>query len=64
MSLDNAKLFVQRMREDTAFRNALEKVTDKQELWKLINKSGYRFDECDLVSAMSACMAELENNST
>ena len=60
MSTDSAQLFVQKMREDKKFRNIVQNIGDKMELWKYIENKGYAFDECDLVKAMATCMAELE----
>lgn len=60
MTLDSAQLFVQRMRKDIGFRNTLKKIGHRDELWEYIEKKGYAFNECDLVKAMAACMAELE----
>ncbi len=60
MNTDSAQLFVQKMREDKRFRNTVQDMGDKAELWKYIQNKGYTFDECDLVKAMAACMAELE----
>ena len=61
MNFTNAQLFVQRMREDTEFRNSVGNIGDSAELWKYLKTSGFDFNECDLVRAMAACMAELEN---
>jgi predicted ribosomally synthesized peptide with nif11-like leader len=60
MATDSAQLFVQKMREDKGFRNTVQDIDDKTELWEYIENKGYAFDECDLVKAMAACMAELE----
>jgi predicted ribosomally synthesized peptide with nif11-like leader len=60
MTQDSAQLFVQKMQEDTEFRNRVQAIGDKTELWKYLENTGYVFDECDLVKAMAACMAELE----
>lgn len=60
MIRDSAQLFVQRMREDRGFRDTLKKISDRAELWEYIESKGYTFNECDLVKAMAACMAELE----
>jgi len=60
MTTDNAQLFVQKMREDKKFRNTVQDIGDKAELWEYIENKGYAFDECDLVKAMAACMTELE----
>ena len=60
MTTDSAQLFVQTMREDIGFREALKKIGDRDELWEYIKRKGYAFNECDLVKAMASCMAELE----
>jgi len=60
MTIESAQLFVQKMREDKGFRNTVQEIGDKTELWKHIENKGYAFDECDLVKAMATCMAELE----
>jgi predicted ribosomally synthesized peptide with nif11-like leader len=60
MDTDSAQLFVQKMRDDKGFRNTVQAISDKTELWEYIENKGYAFDECDLVKAMAACMAELE----
>lgn len=59
MDTDSARLFVQKMRNDKDFRNTVQEISDRTELWEYIEKKGYAFDECDLVKAMAACMAEL-----
>ena len=60
MDTDSAQLFVQKMRDDKDFRGTVQAISDTVELWKYIENKGYAFDECDLVRAMAACMAELE----
>ncbi len=60
MDTDSAQLFVQKMRDDKDFRGTVQEISDTIELWKYIENKGYAFDECDLVKAMAACMAELE----
>jgi predicted ribosomally synthesized peptide with nif11-like leader len=60
MDTDSAQLFVQKMRDDKVFRDTVQEISDRTELWEYIENKGYAFDECDLVKAMGACMAELE----
>jgi predicted ribosomally synthesized peptide with nif11-like leader len=60
MNADSAQLFVQKMREDKGFRDTVQKISDRTELWEYTENKGYAFDECDLVKAMAACMTELE----
>jgi len=61
MDTDSAQLFVQKMQEEKDFRVTVQKINDRTELWAYIENKGYAFDECDLVKAMAACMAELES---
>jgi predicted ribosomally synthesized peptide with nif11-like leader len=60
MTIDSAQLFVQKMREDTGFRNTVQDIGDKTELREYIENKGYAFDECDLVKAMAVCITEPE----
>jgi predicted ribosomally synthesized peptide with nif11-like leader len=60
MDTDSAQLFVQKMRDDKDFRDTVQEISDRAELWAYIENKGYAFDECDLVKAMAACMTELE----
>lgn len=60
MNTDSAQLFVQKMRDDKDFRDTVQEISDRTELWEYIENKGYAFDECDLVKAMAACMVELE----
>ena len=61
MSIDDAQRFVQQMRDDTEFRRSVTGFGASSELWAFLNRNGYEFGSCDLVKAMAACMAEMEN---
>lgn len=61
MNFDSAQLFVQKMREDTDFRQSVGNFSDRSSLWQYLENNGFNFSECDLVKAMAACMAELDN---
>lgn len=60
MHFDNAQEFVQRMREDKEFRNSVGTLSDSAGFWRYLKTNGFDFNECDLVKAMAACMAELD----
>jgi len=60
MDTGSAQLFVQKMREDKGFRDTVQEISNRTELWEYIENKGYAFDECDLVKAMATCMADLE----
>jgi hypothetical protein len=61
MNFDDARRFVQQMREDTAFRRSVAGFGASSELWDFLKRSGFDFGPCDLVKAMAACMAASEN---
>ena len=61
MAVESAQLFVEKMREDKDFRDTVREISHRAELWEYIKNKGYAFDECDLVKAMAACMADLES---
>ena len=58
MNFDDAKLFVQKMREEDGFRRSVTAFGASAELWAFLKSSGFEFDACNLVKAMAACMAE------
>ena len=60
MAVESAQLLVEKMRDDKDFRDTVQEISHRTELWAYIGNKGYAFDECDLVKAMAACMAELE----
>ena len=49
MNTDSAQLFVQKMRDDKDFRDTVQEISDRAELWEYIENKGYAFDECELV---------------
>ena len=61
MNIDDARRFVQKMREDRAFRRSVTGFGASSELWAFLKRSGFEFGPCDLVKAMAACMVESEN---
>jgi hypothetical protein len=60
MALNDARKFVEKMREDHNFRrNALD-VTSPEELASFLQSEALQFDKRELVGAMAECMAQLE----
>ena len=49
------------MREDKGFRDTVQEISDRVELWEYIKNKGYAFDECDLVKAMWGSGAIINN---
>ena len=60
MSLDNARRFVEKMREEQNFRNKVLGTSDQEELSSLLNDESLVFDKRELVGAMAECMQQLE----
>ena len=60
MSLNNARRFVEKMREDQIFRNKVLQTTGLEELSSLLNAENLVFDKRELVGAMAECMQQLE----
>lgn len=62
MAFESAQLFVLKMKEGRNFRKKVSNVADKKELWDLVKKEGFDFDERDLARAMATCMTEMEES--
>ncbi len=60
MSYENAQLFVEEMKTDSRFRSLVANVENGESLMALLREKSYDFDQKDLVRAMAACMAEID----
>jgi len=60
MSLDDARNFVVKMREDHRFREKALETTGSEDLAAFLQAEGLQFDQRQLVGAMAECMAQLE----
>ena len=60
MSLNNARRFVEKMREEQNFRNKILETSDLEELSVLLHAESLLFDKRELVEAMAECMQQLE----
>jgi predicted ribosomally synthesized peptide with nif11-like leader len=60
MSLNNARRFVEKMREDQSFRNKALQTTRQEYLCSVLQAEGLIFDQRELVVAMAECMDQLE----
>lgn len=61
MSIDNARNFVARMREDHDFRQQTLATTGAEELAEFLQSEDLVFDLRQLVGAMAECMAQQES---
>lgn len=60
MSIDNARTFVVKLREDKKFKNKVLETTEPEDLFLFLQKEGLPFNQRELVGAMAECMAQLE----
>jgi len=60
MSTNNARKFVEKMREDHNFRNKVLATSGQEELSSILYAESLIFDKRELVGAMAECMQQLE----
>lgn len=60
MSLNDARSFVVKMREDHNFRKKAQEAAGPEDLASFLQAEGLLFDQRELVGAMAECMAQLE----
>ena len=60
MSINNARKFVVKMREDYNFRNKVSATSDLKELSSFLHAENLIFDKRELAKAMAECMQQLE----
>ena len=60
MSVNNARKFVEKMKEDSNFRKKALEAAGLEELSSFLYSEGLVFDKRELVGAMAECMQQLE----
>lgn len=60
MSLNNARKFVVKLREDPGFRNETLAAGGPADLLEFLDSQGLVFDQLELIGAMAECMQQLE----
>ncbi len=60
MNFYNAQQFVQKMRGNNGFRETVTGFETTDELWTFLKANGFDFNVGDLIKAMAACMAEMD----
>ncbi|MCX5877091.1 MAG: Nif11-like leader peptide family natural product precursor [Deltaproteobacteria bacterium] len=60
MSLDDARNFVVKLRENHEFRKNALQTKDLEDLALFLRGEGLLFDQRELIGAMAECMAQLE----
>lgn len=64
MPMDDARMFVAKMREDHNFRKKILDAAGPEDLSSFLQAEGLRFDQRELVGAMAECMAQLEQQTS
>jgi len=60
MAIDNARRFVEKMRQDKSFRKKALAITEPEDLLSFLHEEGLPFNQRELVEAMAECMEQLE----
>lgn len=60
MSINNARTFVVKLREDHDFKNKVLQTEGPEDLLLFLNEESLPFNQRELVGAMAECMEQLE----
>ena len=60
MAINNARRFVEKLRQDQNFRKKALATTEPEDLLSFLQKDGLLFNQKELVEAMAECMEQLE----
>lgn len=60
MAINNARRFVERMRQDKNFRRKTLVTTGQEDLLLFLQRENLPFDQRELVEAMAECMEQME----
>lgn len=60
MPLEDARSFVEKMREDRIFRDKVLETKNPEDLALFLRTEQMRFNQRELAGAMAECMAQLE----
>jgi len=60
MSINNARTFVVKLREDHDFKNKVLQTAGPEDLLLFLKEEDIPFDQRELVGAMAECMKQLE----
>jgi hypothetical protein len=60
MSINNARRFVERMKQDKNFRRKALVTTGQEDLLLFLQQENLPFDQRELVEAMAECMGKME----
>ena len=60
MSINNARTFVAKLKEDHDFKNKVLQTAGPEDLLLFLNEESLPFNQRELVGAMAECMEQLE----
>jgi predicted ribosomally synthesized peptide with nif11-like leader len=60
MAINNARRFVEKMRQDPTFRKKALETKGPEDLFWFLQEEGLSFNQRELVEAMAECMDQLE----
>ena len=60
MSINNARTFVTKLREDHKFRNKVLKTTEPEDFFLFLKEESLTFNQREIVDAIIECMEQLE----
>jgi predicted ribosomally synthesized peptide with nif11-like leader len=60
MSINNARRFVERMRQDKNFREKAVATMGPEDLLSFLQEEDLPFDQRELIEAMAECMEQME----
>jgi len=60
MAIDNARSFVEKMKQDNNFRRKVLATTGPEDLLLFLQRENLPFDQRELVEAMAECMEQME----
>ena len=60
MSINNARIFVVKLRDDHDFKNKVLQTAGPEDLFLFLREESLPFNQRELVEAMAECMAQLE----
>lgn len=60
MAINNARRFVEKLKQDLKFRKKALATTESEDLLSLLQEEGLSFNLRELVKAMAECMEQLE----
>ena len=62
MAINNARKFVEKLKEDHSFRDKVLETTEPEDLFLFLKEERLTFNQRELVGVMADCMKKLEQH--